>query len=93
MEIPSPVRDLCQQQSSGVRYATEDLKADRALMMKAVALNGMALQYASEDLHRLSGPISRDTAILSLRFPISRDTFSGRLGLPQKMVRYTPLGT
>ena len=24
---------------------------------------------------KLSGPISRDTAILSLRYPISRDTF------------------
>ena len=33
--------------------------------------------------HTLSGPISRDTAILSLRYPISRDTFSGRLALPQ----------
>ena len=31
----------------------------------------------------LSGPIFRDTAILSLRYPISRDTFSGRLGLPK----------
>ena len=31
----------------------------------------------------LSGPISRDIAILSLRYPISRDTFSGRLALPQ----------
>ena len=27
--------------------------------------------------------ISRDTAILSLRYPISRDTFQGRLALPQ----------
>ena len=25
--------------------------------------------------HELSGPISRDIAILSLRYPISRDTF------------------
>ena len=31
----------------------------------------------------LSGPMSRDTAILSLRYPISRDTFQGRLALPQ----------
>ena len=31
----------------------------------------------------LSGPISRDTAILSLRYPISRDTFFGRLALRQ----------
>ena len=31
----------------------------------------------------LSGPISRDIAILSLRYPISRDTLSGRLALPQ----------
>ena len=31
----------------------------------------------------LSGPISRDTAILSLRYHISRDTFSGRSAAPQ----------
>ena len=31
----------------------------------------------------LSGPISRDIAILSRRYPISRDSFSGRLALPQ----------
>ena len=31
----------------------------------------------------LSGPISRDVAILSLRYPISRDTLLGRLGLAQ----------
>ena len=31
----------------------------------------------------LSGPISPDIAILSLRYPISRDTSSGRLALPQ----------
>ena len=31
----------------------------------------------------LSGPVSRDTATLSLRYPISPDTFSGRLALPQ----------
>ena len=30
----------------------------------------------------LSGPISRETAILSLRYPILRYTFSGRLALP-----------
>ena len=35
------------------------------------------------NLYHLSGPISRDTAILSLRYPISRDAFSGRLALPQ----------
>ena len=32
----------------------------------------------------LSGPISRDIAILSLRYPISRDAFSGKLALPQE---------
>ena len=31
----------------------------------------------------LSGPISRDIAILSLRYPISRDTFSGKSAFPQ----------
>ena len=39
---------------------------------------------------KLSGPISRDIAILSLRYPISRDTFEGMLACPQ-MVRYPPL--
>ena len=39
----------------------------------------------------LSGPISRDTAILSLQYPISRDTFlNGGLHSP-KMVPYPPL--
>ena len=33
--------------------------------------------------HLLSGPISRDIAILSLRQPTSHDTFSGRLAAPQ----------
>ena len=31
----------------------------------------------------LCGPISRDIAILSLRYPISRDAFPGRLAAPQ----------
>ena len=42
--------------------------------------------------HSLSGPISRDSAILSLRYPISRDTFSGRLALPRNGA-IPPLGT
>ena len=40
--------------------------------------------------HGLSGPISHDIAILSLRYPISRSTFSGGRQLP-KTVRYPPL--
>ena len=32
---------------------------------------------------KLSGPILRDTAILSLQYPISRDTFQGRSALTQ----------
>ena len=32
----------------------------------------------------LSGPISRDIAILSLRYPISRDTFLGEFSTPPK---------
>ena len=39
----------------------------------------------------LGGPISRDTAILSLRYPISRDTFSRMLAAPPNTVRYPPL--
>ena len=41
---------------------------------------------------KLSGPISRDTAILWLRYPISHDAFSGRLALPQNGA-IPPLGT
>ena len=41
---------------------------------------------------RLSGPISRDIAILSLRYPISRDSFSGRLAVSQNGV-IPPLDT
>ena len=40
-----------------------------------------------------SGPISRDIAILSLRYPISPDTFSGRFAVPQNGAIPTPLGT
>ena len=40
--------------------------------------------------YSLSGPISRDIAILSLRYPISRDTFSGRLALPQNGAIHPP---
>ena len=39
----------------------------------------------------ISGPISRDTAILSLRYPISRDTFSGWSALPQSGATPPPL--
>ena len=38
--------------------------------------------HAEVDRGSASG-VSRDTAILSLQYPISRDTFSGRLALPQ----------
>ena len=43
----------------------------------------MINQEKRRRLGHLSGPISHNTAILSLRYPISRDTFSGRLVLPQ----------
>ena len=35
------------------------------------------------DPPNLGGPISRDIAILSLRYPVSRDTFQGRSAVPQ----------
>ena len=34
--------------------------------------------------HELSGPISRDIAIVSLRYPLSRDTFSAFAAIPQE---------
>ena len=39
----------------------------------------------------LSGPISRDIAIVSLRYPLSRDTFSAIPAIPQQ-VAIPPLG-
>ena len=41
------------------------------------------LGHRTYQLHS-SGPISRDTAILSLRYPLSRDTFSAIPALPQQ---------
>ena len=38
----------------------------------------------------LVAPISRDIAILSLRYPISRDTFFKEFSTPPPMVRYPP---
>ena len=52
----------------------------------------MEFHYHAFCAPELSGPISRDTAILSLRYPISRDTFSGRFALPQNGA-IPPLGT
>ena len=49
----------------------------------------ICVEFRTRDL---SGPISRDTAILSLRYPISRDTFQGRLAVPQTGAR-PALGT
>ena len=40
---------------------------------------------------RLGGPIPRDIAILSLRYPISSDAHAGRLVLAPKMVPYSLL--
>ena len=42
---------------------------------------------------QLSSPILRDIAILSLRYPISRETFSVGLHLCQKGAIPSPLGT
>ena len=55
--------------------ASDELKGDKEVVLQAVSENWEALA--------LVAPYSRDTAILSLRYPISRDTFSGRLALPQ----------
>ena len=55
---------------------------------RKIRLSFCSLLSASKDL---SDPISRDTAILSLRYPISRDTFSGRLALPQNGAIPPPL--
>ena len=39
----------------------------------------------------LSGPISRDIAIVSLRYPLSRDTFSAIAAIPQQGAITPPL--
>ena len=62
----------------------------------AIGSNGMWVFFtcfsnvslpSSGERHALSGPISRDIAILSLRYLISRDTFWGRFPLPQNCVK------
>ena len=47
-------------------------------------------QIIPRTYYQLSGPISREIAMLSLRYPISRDTFQRGQHSP-KMVRYLPL--
>ena len=42
---------------------------------------------------RVVAPYRANFAILSLRYPISRDTFSGRITVPQNGVIHPPLGT
>ena len=39
---------------------------------------------AQDRTQALSGPISRDIAIVSLRYPLSRDTFSAIAAIPQQ---------
>ena len=51
--------------------------------------NGILARKAKQ---QLSGPISRDIGILSLRYPISSDTFSGMLALTQNAA-IPPLGS
>ena len=53
-------------------------------------LGGGAFFFCGAEMSKLSGPISRDIAILSLRYPISRDTFSRRLAFPQNGVTPRP---
>ena len=58
------------------------LKARKRPAPPRVGLTKKTTLFATErvqSLYGLGGPISRDTAILSLRYPFSRDTFSGRL--------------
>ena len=44
----------------------------------------LALWPRGRATDRLSGPISRDIAIVSLRYPLSRDTFSAIPAIPQQ---------
>ena len=42
------------------------------------------LSAAAKGAQRLSGPVPRDIAIVSLRYPLSRDTFSAIAAIPQE---------
>ena len=54
------------------------------------ALQDRQNRQSCQKRHELSGPISRDIAVLSLRYPVLRDAFKRGLHSP-KMVRYLPL--
>ena len=54
----------------------------RALLQQ-IAFTGTMTNQRAPKYCQLSGPISRDTAILSLRYPISRNTSQGRSALSQ----------
>ena len=49
----------------------------------SLARNNLPTQSGAVVSNILSGPISRDTAIVPLQYPISWDTFHGKLTLPQ----------
>ena len=71
-----------------LHFASEQLKADEEIMQRALA----------QSPHRLvglwlSGPKSRDMAILSLRCNILRDSYSGRLLSAPQHGAIAPLGT
>ena len=79
--LPSP--EVCCRRRSAFRHgASANIMPSRTVKAVVSAMMASAKKLGWH-VCRLSGPISRDTAILSLRYHISRDTFSGRLALPQ----------
>ena len=100
LPLPQESRDFCEAPrcaiSSAKKIASEPRSLLRREWVKMVltaefpAIPSSAIKIASEQrcailVHSVrSTPISRDTAILSLRYPISRDTFLREVSSPPK---------
>ena len=72
---------------ASAKVAFDTVRGSRAIRTRPGSrYSALGSPYRPFYLHRsasLSGPISRDTAILSLQYPIARDAFSGRVAIPQ----------
>ena len=72
--FPDPRRPGDKKWQQNVHEITEKREGNKEIKEKSA--------HGSCKLSSLSGPISHDIAILSLRYPISRDTFWGKLSPP-----------
>ena len=80
MKTMLPVRPKCSRRCVPLR---ESPRKPVIILKHATRISTEQRNSLNMPRSRLSGPISRGIAILSVRYPISRDTFQGRLALPQ----------